>query len=137
MMESTPAGGLVGAGFDELPWPRPVRPGDELRVESEVLEVRPSKSGPREGLRRGRTRTVNRKGEVVLVLIGTLVVGRRWTEGVLNEMDPPLCGAVVIRQNGERGRHHHATIGGECHEARYKRSWYRYRQARVSPGGHG
>src|SRR5215475_5525538 len=25
----------------------------------------------------------------------------------VNEMDPPLCGAIVIRQNGERGRHHH------------------------------
>jgi acyl dehydratase len=38
--ELKPAGGLVGAGIDELRWPRPVRPGDELRVESEVLEVR-------------------------------------------------------------------------------------------------
>ena len=37
------AGGIVGAGFDELRWPRPVRPGDELHVECEVLEVRPSK----------------------------------------------------------------------------------------------
>jgi len=29
-----PAGGIVGAGFDELRWPLPVRPGDELRVEA-------------------------------------------------------------------------------------------------------
>src|SRR2546425_650625 len=35
-----PAGGIVGAGADEFRWPRPVRPGDELRIESEVLEVR-------------------------------------------------------------------------------------------------
>ena len=42
----TPAGRIVGAGFDECRWPRPVRPGDELRVESEVLEVRPSQSRP-------------------------------------------------------------------------------------------
>jgi acyl dehydratase len=41
-----PAGGIIGAGFDELRWPRPVRPGDELRVESEVLETRVSKSRP-------------------------------------------------------------------------------------------
>src|SRR5215831_13301361 len=34
-----PAGGIVGAGADEFRWPRPVRPGDELRTESEVLEV--------------------------------------------------------------------------------------------------
>lgn len=35
-----PAGGIVGAGFDEFRWPLPVRPGDELRVEVEVLEMR-------------------------------------------------------------------------------------------------
>ena len=44
--ELKPAGGIVGAGFDEFRWPRPVRPGDELHLESEVLEVRPSKSRP-------------------------------------------------------------------------------------------
>src|SRR6266849_482053 len=42
--ELKPAGGIIGAGFEELRWPRPTRPGDELRVESEVLEVRPSRS---------------------------------------------------------------------------------------------
>jgi acyl dehydratase len=41
--ELKPAGGIVGAGFDEFRWPRPVRPGDELHIESEVLEVRASK----------------------------------------------------------------------------------------------
>src|SRR4028119_2013026 len=44
-----PAGGIVGAGFDEFRWPRPVRRGDELRLESEVLDVRPSKSRPNQG----------------------------------------------------------------------------------------
>ncbi len=48
--EFKPAGGIVGAGFEEFRWPRPVRPGDELHVESEVLEVRPSKSRPNQGL---------------------------------------------------------------------------------------
>ena len=76
----TPAGGLVGAGFDELRWPRPVRPGDELRVESEVLEVRPSKSRPDHGLIKVRTTMLNQHGEVVQVLIGNLVVRRRWTD---------------------------------------------------------
>ena len=42
--ELKPAGGIVGAGFDEFRWPRPVRPEDELHLEIEVLEVRPSKS---------------------------------------------------------------------------------------------
>jgi acyl dehydratase len=44
--ELKPAGGIVGVGFDDLRWLRPVRPGDELRIESEVIEVRPSKSHP-------------------------------------------------------------------------------------------
>ena len=47
--EIEPAGGIVGAGFDEFRWPRPVRPGDELHIESEVLEVRPSRSRSNQG----------------------------------------------------------------------------------------
>ena len=39
-----PAGGIIGLGFDEFRWPQPVRPGDELHLTSEILEVRPSKS---------------------------------------------------------------------------------------------
>jgi MaoC like domain len=39
-----PAGGIVGLGFEEFRWPWPVRPGDELRVESEILDGRPSKT---------------------------------------------------------------------------------------------
>jgi acyl dehydratase len=58
---------IVGAGIDELPWPRPVRPGDELRVESEVLEVRPSKSRPEQGMIKVRTTTLNESGEAVQV----------------------------------------------------------------------
>src|SRR5215813_6939500 len=40
------AGGIIGAGLDELRWPRPVRPGDRLRTESEVVEIVPSKTRP-------------------------------------------------------------------------------------------
>ena len=75
--ELKPAGGIVGAGFDELKWPRPVRPGDELRVESEILEVRPSKSRPEQGLIKVRTRTFNQSGEAVQISVGNLVVPRR------------------------------------------------------------
>ena len=79
MVESDfkPAGGIVGAGFDELRWPRPVRPGDELHVEGEVLETRPSKSNPRQGLVKVRTATMNQRGEVVQLSVGNLVVQRR------------------------------------------------------------
>src|SRR5258705_11593104 len=38
------AGGLIGLGAEELRWPRPVHPGDVLRVVSEVLDLRLSKS---------------------------------------------------------------------------------------------
>jgi acyl dehydratase len=74
-----PAGGIIGAGFDEFRWPRPVRPGDELRVESEVLEVRPSKSRPEQGLIKVRTTTLNQRDEPVQVTVGNLVVPRRPT----------------------------------------------------------
>jgi acyl dehydratase len=72
-----PAGGIVGAGFDEFRWPLPVRPGDELHVESEVLEIRPSKSRPHQGLIKVRTTTKNQNGKVVQVSVGNLVVPRR------------------------------------------------------------
>jgi acyl dehydratase len=74
--EIKPAGGLVGAGLDECRWPRPVRPGDELRVECEVIEVRPSKSRPEQGLIKLRTTTLNQNDEPVMVYVATLVVPR-------------------------------------------------------------
>ena len=69
-----PAGGIIGMGFEDFRWPRPVRPGDELRVESEVLEVRPSKSRPSQGLIKVRTTTLNQDGAVgrFFLLGGTL-----------------------------------------------------------------
>jgi acyl dehydratase len=72
-----PAGGIIGAGFDELRWPKPVRPGDELRVEIEVLEVRPSKSRPEQGMLKIRTTTLNQADEAVQISVGNLVVKRR------------------------------------------------------------
>jgi acyl dehydratase len=71
------AGGLVGLGIAELKWPRPVRPGDELRVEAEVLEVRESRSRPQQGLVRVRNTTLNQRDEVVQVSVSTLIVPRR------------------------------------------------------------
>jgi acyl dehydratase len=72
-----PAGGIIGAGFDEFRWPRPVRPGDELHIEAEVLEVRPSKSRPDQGLVKLRTTTLNQRNEPVQISVGNLVVPRR------------------------------------------------------------
>ena len=64
----------MGVGLDECRWPRPVRPGDELRVE---CEVRPSKSRPKQGLIKIRTTTLNQDDEAVLVYVLNLVVLRR------------------------------------------------------------
>ncbi|MGQ0647051.1 MAG: FAS1-like dehydratase domain-containing protein, partial [Gemmatimonadaceae bacterium] len=65
------------AGFDEFRWPRPVRPGDELRVESEVLEVRASKSRPDRGVIKVKTTTLNQNNEPVQLFVGSLIVLRR------------------------------------------------------------
>jgi acyl dehydratase len=75
--EFRPAGGILGVGFDELSWPRPVRPDDELHATSEVLEVRPSKSRPDRGLIRVRTTTFNQNEEAVQIYTGNLLVPRR------------------------------------------------------------
>ena len=72
--ELQPAGGVIGAGFDEFRWPKPVRPGDELHIESEVLDVRPSRSKPNQGLIKLRTTTLNQSNEAVQIQIGNLVV---------------------------------------------------------------
>ncbi len=75
--EFKPAGGILGVGFDELSWPRAVRPGDELRARSEILEVRPSKSRPDRGLIRVRTTTLNQNDEAVMMFTGNLLVPKR------------------------------------------------------------
>jgi acyl dehydratase len=71
------ATGTIGLGFDGLRWPIPVHPGDELRIENEVLEMRTSKSRPDRGLLKIRTRTFNQDGEVVQELIANAMVPRR------------------------------------------------------------
>jgi acyl dehydratase len=60
-----------------------VRPGDELHAESEVIEVRPSRSRPDRGLIRLRTTTFNQNGEAVQIFTGNLLVPRRPAEAGL------------------------------------------------------
>lgn len=72
-----PAGGIVGIG-GELNWLKPVRPGDTLRVEVEVVELRPSRSRPRHGVVRVRIATLNQQNEVVQTFAPTLFVERRF-----------------------------------------------------------
>jgi len=75
--ELKPAGGILGAGFDEFRWPEPVRPGDELHLEIEVLETRASKSRPDQGVIKVRTTTLNQNNDPVQISVGNLIVPRR------------------------------------------------------------
>ncbi|MEK1851345.1 MAG: MaoC family dehydratase [Phyllobacterium sp.] len=72
------AGGIIGAGGD-INWPAPTRPGDTLHVESEVIEVTPSRSKPDRGVAVIVSRTINQRGEIVQTLTAKLVVPRRTT----------------------------------------------------------
>lgn len=74
------AQGVIGAG-GEIQWPRPTRPGDRLRVESEVLAVQPSRSRPADGWVTLRTTTLNQADEAVQVLTARLLVPRRPAAG--------------------------------------------------------
>ncbi|HVZ28488.1 MAG TPA: MaoC family dehydratase [Rhizomicrobium sp.] len=77
-VESGPplAGGMIGASV-ELTWPKPTRPGDVLRVESQVLEVVPSRSKPDRGFITLKSQTLNQKGEVLQIQTSKLLVWRR------------------------------------------------------------
>jgi acyl dehydratase len=70
------AGGIIGLGGD-LSWPKPVRPGDVLHVESEVVEATPSRSRPDRGTVVLRSETRNARGEVVQATTVKLFVPRR------------------------------------------------------------
>ncbi len=60
------AGGMIGAGVDEIRWTTPVRPNDSLRTESEVVSVRPSRKRPEFGVVKLTTITYNQRDEIVM-----------------------------------------------------------------------
>ena len=70
------AGGLIGAG-SEIAWPRPTRPGSVLHVESEIMELKPSKSRPDRGMATVRNETRDQNGAIVQVMTARMVVPRR------------------------------------------------------------
>lgn len=59
---------LLGMGVDGIQWPLPVRPGDTIQVETEVLAIRPSKSKPTHGIVKLRSTARNQNGEIVYVV---------------------------------------------------------------------
>jgi acyl dehydratase len=68
--------GIIGLGGD-LAWPRPTRPGDTLHVESEVMEIVPSRSKPNQAVVKVRSTTMNQQGEAVHVFTGKVLVFKR------------------------------------------------------------
>lgn len=68
---------LGSPGIDELRWLAPVRPGDTLHSEIEVLEVRPSNSKPDRGIARLKYQAVNQRGEAVLGFIVNHLLRRK------------------------------------------------------------
>lgn len=78
VVESLPmSAGVIGAGVEELSWPLPTRPGDRLHLESEVLEIIPSRSRPERAIVRIRCETKNQNGEVVQSFIPKLLAFKR------------------------------------------------------------
>jgi len=69
--------GAIGLGVDELRWPNVVRPGDVLTVETEIVDVRASRSRPNYGIIRLRNVTTNQRGEVVQTMLASAMVPRR------------------------------------------------------------
>ena len=68
---------LGGPGIENLRWLVPVRPGDTLYTEVEILEARPSKSKPDRGILRYLTRGINQRGETVITMDSASFLKRR------------------------------------------------------------
>jgi acyl dehydratase len=78
MVEAMPfEGGLVGAGIDRLLWPRPVLPGDRLRVRCQVMSKRVSNSRPNQGLLKVQVTTLNQRDEPVQLATPNMLLPRR------------------------------------------------------------
>src|SRR5713226_1862394 len=71
------AEGAIGLGVDELRWPNAVRPSDVLQVETEIVDLRESRSKPTHGVVRLRNVTTNQRGEIVQTMMASALVSRR------------------------------------------------------------
>ena len=71
------AEGAIGLGVDELRWPNVVRPADVLTVETEIVDLRPSRSRPGFGIIRLRNVTTNQHGEIVQTMLASAMVPKR------------------------------------------------------------
>jgi len=67
---------LLGAGVDDLRWMKPVRPGDTLHLEGEVVELVPSRTKP-QGVVRIKWTAYNQHGDAVYTFNPIGIVPRR------------------------------------------------------------
>jgi acyl dehydratase len=70
------ASGIIGLG-GEIAWPKPTRPGDTLHVESEIVDIAPSRSKPHQGIVTVRCTMFNQNREAVYLLTAKLLVPKR------------------------------------------------------------
>jgi acyl dehydratase len=70
------ASGMIGLG-GEIAWPKPTRPGDTLRVESEIIEIVRSRSKPNQGVVIVRSLTLNQNGDHVQAFTAKILVFKR------------------------------------------------------------
>jgi acyl dehydratase len=88
--ESLPlAWGVIGAGTDDLHWPRPTRAGDRLRVKSIVESMRLLGSKPGVGMVTFRCTTLDQRQETVQVVVPKLFVPMRRPAGESAQPAPP------------------------------------------------
>jgi len=67
---------LLGIGVDDLRWLAPVRPGDALHIEGEVVELTPSKTKS-QGVVKVKWTAFNQRGEPVYTFTPIGIVPRR------------------------------------------------------------
>jgi acyl dehydratase len=73
----SPQSSVASPGIDELRWLQPVRPGDTLRLRVTILDARPSRSRPEQGIVRSLVEVLNQRGEIVMSLKPISLVRRR------------------------------------------------------------
>ena len=68
---------LGSPGVDEVRWPKPMRPGDTLRIRICILEARPSRSKPDRGVVRAHVEAITQRNKAILTMTVVSLIGRR------------------------------------------------------------
>jgi acyl dehydratase len=79
IIEASPPmkGGMIGRSVERMSWLKPVKPGDKLFFEGEILDLRASNSNPERGIMRVKNTTFNQNHEPVLEMETVVFVPRR------------------------------------------------------------